>query len=421
MTEWRNWSGSVVAHPAVIARPRDEAELARVVREAPRLRVAGAGHSFSPLCETDGVLLQLADMEGELAVAPDRRTVEAPAGWSLARLTEALWAEGLSLPNQGDVNGQALGGALATGTHGTGRELGSLATLAEAFRLVLPSGEVVECDALREPDLFQAARLSLGLVGVATRVHLRVLTALHLEERIERRPLGEVLESLDELAARTRHMEFFLFPYANAVLLKTLHPCEPGPDEVAEEEADDVFRACCELMAAAPRSTPMIQRTLTRLWRSSARRGPAWKIFPSQRDLLFEEMEYEVPAANAAAALRAVVALTRERRMPLAFPFEFRFVAGDDLWLSPFNDGPRASISVHQYHRMEWAPHFAELEDVLRAHGGRPHWGKRHTLDGDDVRGLYPRSENFGRVRRAVDPEGKLMNDHARVLFGWSL
>ena len=420
MNAWTNWSGSVVAHPAAIARPRTEAELQAVVARAARLRVAGAGHSFTPLCETDGVLVSLAEMEGGLLIAPDRATAEAPAGWSLARLTEALWAEGLSLPNQGDVNGQALGGALATGTHGTGRELGSLSTLAEAFRLVTASGDVAQCSAAENPELFEAQRLSLGLLGVATRVRLRVLPALHLEERIERVPLDALLERIEHHAAATRHFEFFVFPYANAAMVKTLHPCGGG-GEPGEDAGDEVFQACCDLMAVAPRSVPTIQRTLTRMWRSSTRSGPAWRIFPSQRDVRFEEMEYQVPVSGAVAALREVLARTRAGRMPLAFPFEFRFVAGDELWLSPFNAGACASISVHQYHRMAWAEPFAELEAVLRAHGGRPHWAKRHTLSGDDVRALYPSAERFGCVRRAIDPEGKFMNAHTTQLFGWSL
>ena len=274
VSEWRNWSGSVVAHPAAIARPRDEAELAAIVREAAQVRVTGAGHSFMPLCETTGTLVSLDDMAGELVLAEDRHSVDAPAGWSLKRLTQALWAHGLSLVNQGDVNPQSLGGALATGTHGTGRELGSLATLARAFRLVLADGSIVDCDPTTEPELFEAQRLSLGMLGIAVRARIAVVPALHLEERIERRPLTEVLDRLPDLVAATRHMEFFLLPYAQTVTLKTLHPTEVG--ELTAEDGDDrVFQACCDLAAAAPRSVPLIQRTLARMARASTRTGPA--------------------------------------------------------------------------------------------------------------------------------------------------
>src|SRR5437899_1289253 len=177
MTVWSNWSGSVKAGPAELARPKDEATLQERVRRAAKVRVVGAGHSFMPLCATEGLLLSLEDLEGGLEVAADRRTVTAPAGWSLRRLTEALWREGLSLPNQGDVNPQALAGALATGTHGTGRDLGSLSTFAHAFRLVTADGSVMTCRRSERPELFEAQRLSLGLFGVATRIVIDVLPA----------------------------------------------------------------------------------------------------------------------------------------------------------------------------------------------------------------------------------------------------
>ena len=258
------------------------------------------------------------------------------------------------------------------------------------------------------------------MLGIATRVRIAVIPALHLEERIEQRPLAEVIAKLPELAAATRHMEFFLFPYARTVTLKTLHPT--AATELTHEDGDDrVFQACCDLAAAAPRSVPLIQRTLARLSRPSTRAGPACRIFPSERTVRFEEMEYELPVAN---AVRRCVRRWRwcaARRMPLSFPFEFRMVAGDDIWLSPFHAGPCASISVHQYAPMPWARHFAELEAVFRAHGGRPHWAKRHTLTSADVRALYPMAEASGRSASASIPQGKFMNDHLRQLFDFSL
>jgi FAD/FMN-containing dehydrogenase len=136
MTGWSNWSGSVAASPRLIARPRNADELAALVGQAGKVRVVGAGHSFMPLCETSDLLLNLSDYEGAVEIAPDRKTVWAPAGWSLKRLTAALWAEGLSLINQGDINPQSLAGAISTGTHGTGAELGSLSTQACGFRLM---------------------------------------------------------------------------------------------------------------------------------------------------------------------------------------------------------------------------------------------------------------------------------------------
>ena len=417
MTPWRNWSGSVTAAPAEIARPRTEAELAAIVSRARKLRVVGAGHSFMPLCETDGTLVSLADMDGALEVNADRTRAWAPAGWSLARLTAALWQEGAALINQGDVDPQALAGALATGTHGTGATLGSLSTAARAFRLVLADGSVVACSASERPDLFEAQRLSLGLLGVATRVEIDVLPAYHLEERIETLPLDAVAERWDDLAANNRHVEFFVFPYADVALLKMLNPASAEGELKPERNDDEAYRAVCDACAENPALIPTVQPGLVPSGAKKRRVGPAGRIFPSERTVPFEEMEYELPRAAGWPALREVIARIRGRALPVTFPFEFRLCAADDIWLSPFHAGDGASISMHQYAKMPFADVFAEAEPIFRAHGGRPHWAKRHTLTWRDVVKLYPNAGRFRDVVRKNDPAGKFANRHLTELF----
>ncbi|HEX7758458.1 MAG TPA: D-arabinono-1,4-lactone oxidase [Caulobacteraceae bacterium] len=420
MSEWRNWSGSVAAQPQAYERPKTAPELAAIVARAHKVRVVGAGHSFMPLCETNGTLVSLADYEGAVEVAPDRKTVWAPAGWGLDRLTAALWEQGLSLINQGDINPQSLAGATATGTHGTGAQLGSLATQACGFRLVLADGSLVECGPDQRPDLYEAQRLSLGLFGVAVQIKINVLPAYCLEERVERRPLAEVAERLDELAGATRHMEFFVFPYSDQVIFKTLHPAEPEGDFPGGNDIDEsAFRFFCDVGMAAPVLIPSLQKLMMRMSAKPTRRvGPAYKIFPSERTIRFEEMEYELPRANGMETLKEAIAYIRRKRMPIAFPFEFRLTAGDDIWMSPFNKGPGASISFHQYARMPWRGAFSEIEAVFGAGEGRPHWAKRHTLTTEDVHRLYPKTGEFLAVRKAVDQEGKFANAHLSGLFG---
>jgi FAD-linked oxidoreductase len=420
MTTWHNWSESVVANPAIHARPQTEAELSALVRSASKVRVVGAGHSFMPLCETAGTLIWMGNYEGTLEIAPDRQTVWAPAGWGLDRLTEALWQEGLSLINQGDINPQSLAGATATGTHGTGATLGSISTQACGFRLMQADGVVVECGPDLRSELYQAQRLSLGLFGIATAIRIRVLPAYHLEERVSRILLGEVVERFDELAAATRHMEFFVFPYSDDVIFKTLDPVEPEGAFVDSKDIDEtVFRLVCELGSAAKMMIPGLQRMLMKLSSKPSRRvGPAYKIFPSERSIKFEEMEYELPRANGLETLQAAIAHIRKRKLPIAFPFEFRLAAADDIWMSPFSFGEGASVSFHQYSKMPWRNAFAAIERVFQAGGGRPHWAKRHTLSAADVHRLYPQTPRYLAVREQADPQQKFANAHLTTLFG---
>lgn len=414
---WSNWSGSVRA-PATVARPTDEAALSALVREAAKVRAVGAGHSFMPLCQSDELIVSLDAMAGELSIAPDRQTARIPAGWSIKRLTEALWQHGLALANQGDVNPQALAGAMATGTHGTGVDLGSLSTFARGFRLIGADGAARWCDAQENSDLFAAQRLSLGLFGIATEIEVAVVPAFHLVEQIEKRRWDEIRESYDELAEQHRHIEFWIFPHAEHVILKTLTPCDPcDPPRSTSDVDESAFRRALDVAAFSPFLTPLLQRAMMKTRFDGERRGPAHSIFPSDRTIRFEEMEYELPRAVGLAALDAVIGWIRARRLPVTFPFEYRTVAADDIWMSPMNAGPVAAISMHQYAKMPWADHFAGAEAIFRAHGGRPHWAKRHTLTRADVDALYPMAERYRAVRRAADPHGKFLNPHLEALF----
>ncbi len=418
MAAWSNWSGSVRAAPRAFAQPRTEAELTALVARAQKVRVVGAGHSFMPLCETDGTLLNLAELEGDIAFNADRSRVWAPAGWSLAKLTAKLWEQGVSLINQGDVNPQALAGAIATGTHGTGAALGSLSTSARAFRLMLADGSVVTCSENDNAELFQAQRLSLGLLGVATRIEIDVLPAYHLEEKVESHPIDAVAERWDEMVANNRHAEFFVFPYGDQAIVKTLNPApSEGPLQHMNDMDDRAFRVICDICAAMPFLTPSLQKLIVRPGIRQRRVGPAYQIFPSDRTVRFEEMEYEMPREAGWAALREAIAWIKKRNAPVTFPFEFRTIAQDDIWLSPMHAGPRLSISVHQYAKMRWQEFFAGVEPIFRAHGGRPHWAKRHTLTAADVDGLYPNAGRFKAVRAAHDPSAKFANAHLASLF----
>jgi FAD-linked oxidoreductase len=420
MVEWRNWSGSVTAGPEVFARPTTESELAGLVRAARKVRVVGAGHSFMPLCATDGLLLDLSALEGDVEVAKNRASAWAPAGMSLATLTQRLWDLGLSLANQGDVNPQSLAGAISTSTHGTGETLGSLATFALGFRIVTAEGEIVECDAVQRPDLFEAARVSLGLLGVMSRVRISVLPAFHLKQRLFGARLGEIRERFDEWASTNRHVEFFIFPYSDRAIVKILDIARV-PDSVeplAKDIDESAFRLACELSRTMPYAIPILQKIMARVGGAASQSiGPAYQVYPSERTIPFEEMEYEVPRAVGLDTLQTVIGEIQKRRLPVVFPFEFRVTAGDDIWLSPFNRGRCASISVHQYGPMDWRLPFAAVEPIFRAAGGRPHWAKRHTLTARDVYDLYPRAADFERVRATIDPGAKFANALMHDLF----
>jgi FAD-linked oxidoreductase len=413
--------------PARVERPATLEEVVAAVRRAAAsglpVRPVGSGHSFAPLVATDGVLLSLSRAQG---VAPDTERLEATvlAGTRLRALGEALFREGLALENLGDIDVQALAGALATGTHGTGRTLGSLSTQVVGLTLVTARGEVLDCDARCEPDVFQAARVSLGALGVLWQARLRLVTAHRLRYVRKSLTLDECIERLPELAAH-RHFEFYWFPHTERVDTKTMDPTGEAltpaglgrflGDVVLENGAFWLLSEACRI---APSLTAPVSRLCARLVSEGTRVGPSHRLLATPRLVRFEEMEYALPARRGIECLEEIRRHVAERRVRVHFPVEFRLVRGDDLWLSPAYGRDSAYVAVHQYRGMPYEDYFEGVESIFRNHGGRPHWGKRHTCGAGELAGLYPMWDRFLDVRRRLDPRGLFLNDHLRTLLG---
>lgn len=390
MPEWSNWSGGQRATPVALAAPRSEDELAEVVRRAAdegrTVRPVGSGHSFSPLVPTDGVIVSLEHLAGVLAVDPDAGVAEVAAGTRIADLGDPLLAAGVALPNQGDIDRQAIAGACGTGTHGTGPTLPCLSAGVVGARVVLASGDLLDCDADHHPELFAATRLSLGATGVVTRLRVRVRPAYRLHERTWTEDPADTLAALDERIAATRHYEFFWVPGRDRCLSKALDETDAEPDELPDRRYERVDHS--------------------------------HRVFPSVRDDRFEEMEYAVPAEAGPACFAAVRDLYRERHPDVAWPIEYRTLAADDVWLSPAYGRATVTISVHQGAGLPFESLFADCEAIFRDHDGRPHWGKRQSLPADVLAGLHPRWADWWAARDAADPAGTLLSPAIAALSG---
>ena len=387
---WSNWAGNVRCKPRASVAAASEAEVVAALRDAEGqelgVRVAGSGHSFSPLVATDGLLLSLDGLAGIARHEPEHRRVWVRAGTKLHALGPALHALGLALENLGDVDVQTLGGALATGTHGTGRTLQNLSARVSGVRLLLADGSLRVARAEDDPELLAAARVSLGALGVVTAARIDCLPAYRLHERTERMPIADCLARLDERCEASRHFEFFWYPGRDLAETKTLEPTTLPPDAVAGRKYE--------------------------------RMGWSHEILPSLRELRFVEMEYALPAAAGPACFLAVRERMQRGHPEIAWPVEYRSVRSDDAWLSPAHGRETVTLSLHQGAELPWQDFFADLEPVLRAHGGRPHWGKRHSLGAGALAPLYPRFDAFRHLRAELDPRGRFLNEHLRGVFG---
>jgi L-gulono-1,4-lactone dehydrogenase len=380
--------------------------------------VAGAGHSFTDIALTDGLQVSLRRMARVLSV--DGALVRVQGGIRLRELGVELAQRGLAMENLGDVDAQTLAGALATGTHGTGAGFRNLSSQVEGMRLVTADGAVdVEGDDLR------AARVGLGALGVATEITLRCQPAYTLRRTDERRPLDETLNRLEELATGRERYEFFSFPYSPWALWRTTEKTDeqPQPPGRVERFAEDIvvengaFGAFCRVGRTVPSLAPRIARTVGGLASGATRIDRSHRIYANPRLVRFTEMEYAIPRAYGAEAVRRVFDLIERRRLPILFPIEVRFGAPDDAFLSPGAGRDSCYIAVHQYRGMEFETYFRAVEAIMRDYDGRPHWGKRHYRSAADLAGLYPDWDRFIAVRDRLDPGRMFANDYtARVL-----
>lgn len=427
MMEWSNWSGSATCRPSSVHYPRTLADIQRALRAAgpgDTVRVVGAGHSFPPVATSDDVLLSLEHYTGIVDVDAEAETVTVRAGTSLHDLNRALAEHDLALENMGDIDRQSVAGALATGTHGTGDDYGIIATTVERLRLVTADGSTRELAAEdgEADDAFHAACVSLGTLGVVTEVTLSVRPAYKLAERTWTADIDDALADLDRHRAENDHFEFWWFPHTGTAWMKTLDevdddmPDDPTP--AYEERFENLaWEGICRLGSALPRAaTPYLNRATVATFDESRAVGPSHEIYPTTRDVRFNESEFGVALDDAVEAFCDLRETVLEHRVQ--FPVEFRTVAGDDIPISPAYGRDSAFFACHTYHRKPYREFLEDCAATLEPYDARPHWGKHHWYGPDRFADLYPEWDTFQRVRREFDPEGRFLNDHLADVFG---
>lgn len=427
--QWSNWSGAVRCEPAEFTKPAS-VDAIRTALKAARdvgrnVRVVGCGHSFSPLCATEGSLLSLANYSGVTEVNAQTQRVRVRAGTSLKLLCSVLAEHDLALENLGDINVQSVAGALATGTHGTGVALGSLATQITGLRLVLADGSELWCSRDAKPDIFHVARLHLGALGVVTEIELACVPAYRLAYHSRAAELSDMLEKLDSLKHDNRNFECHWFPYADKVQLKVMNPTQaPVRDNLLWRRGLDlaVENGGLWALSALTRAVPSMAPTVCQLEALSIPRHDivqaSHEIYATTRLVRFNETEVSIPAEHLSEVITAIRELFARERFATNFPLELRFVAADDIPLSPAYGRASAYIAAHMYKGMPYAKYFDALTEIFDHYAGRPHWGKMHNKHASDFEQLYPEWQAFQKVRQQLDPSGLFMSPYMRQVLG---
>lgn len=429
---WRNWARTEAVRPLRVERPGGAGAVQRAVQAAAasglRVKPVGSGHSFTGIAVAPDVQLDIGDLSGVIEADAATGRVTLGAGTALHRLPRLLAPYGLAMANMGDIDRQTISGAISTGTHGTGLGFGGLATQVVAATLVTGTGELLRVSDAERPELLPAIRLGLGALGVLVDVTLELVPTfvLHAVERNE--PFDEVLDGWVDRVRQVDHLDVYWFPHTGSALTKT-NTRLPG-DAVrrpvgrvsgwVDDEllANGVLRAVCALGRLAPPVTPPLARLVERLTPNREFSDLSHRVFTAGRSARFREMEYAIPLEAVPDAVREVRRLIERRGWRISFPIEVRAAASDDVWLSTAYGRETGYVAVHRYFREDPREYFGAVEAIMLGLGGRPHWGKEHSLDAEALRVVHPRFDDFLRVRDELDPERRFANPHLERVLG---
>ena len=435
---WTNWAGNQTAHPLRIERPRNETEIVSLVqaavKEDRRVRVVGAGHSFTGLAVTDEVLVTLDDMDSVVSLDRDSGKATVESGIRLFNLNPLLTAAGLAMPNLGDIAYQSVAGAISTSTHGTGLKFQSIAAGVIGLRIVTGDGTIIECDEEKNSEILHVARVGLGALGIITEVTLQCVPAFNLHAVEEVLQIDDLLKDFDEHVESTDHTEFFWMPHTTNALLKrnTRTTEEPPPPKDFKQalrrkwkrfKNDELlqnfgFGAMNYLGRIQPSLIPKMNSLVIPDVGAANYITKSYEVFASERRVRFYEMEYAIPRKNVIEAFRQVQALIETLDQPISFPIEVRVLGADDIPLSTASGQETMYIAVHVFYGTSYDQYFQGVESIMNQFQGRPHWGKLHFQTAETLSKKYPKWDLFQELRYDLDPFGRFTNNELDRVLG---
>ena len=423
----KNWAGNLVFHPKKILNPKSTEEALSMVKEhlaaKKTIRMRGTGHSWTGLNATDDSFLHLDDMQGLIDVNATDQLITAKAGTKLALFGEEAFKHQLALPNQGDINHQSIAGAFSTGTHGTGITLQSMSNQLRNITMVTGTGEILKIDGGKNCDLLNAVGVSFGSVGLITEATLKMIPAYKLKVESFAENMKVSLEKYKARLQDNRHLEMFYFPVGDWSMVKMMNLTEEKESapsklkEVGDIVLENWLFEGLNILAHKTNSYKGLDTFMRKFVGHEVFVDWSHRAFPSSRNIRFMEMEYNLPVGKFEEVFEELKASIKKHDFQTLFPIEIRFVKGDELWLSPAHKRDSVYFAIHSYIQQDFKPYFDEMQRIFKRHGGRPHWGKWHSLTHDDLESVYPKWHDFIKLRSEFDPHGVWLNDHLRSLF----
>ncbi len=410
-----NWAGNYEFCAAEVRTPESVEQLQELVSASPRIRALGTRHSFNDLADSAGTLVSLVDREPEPRLDTERMTVSVAAGTRYGVLASWLNARGFALHNMGSLPHISVAGAVATGTHGSGNALGSLATAVSGLQVVTGAGHLLEVD--RSHPQFAGMVVSLGALGIVTRVTLDIQSTFDVRQDVYTDlPWDVALAEFEAITSSAYSVSLFT-DWRGDTLQSAWFKTRLGTGDSGSMPSTmfGALAATTETSLAEGENNTTVQGGIPGPWSEHL---PHFRLdsTPSNGDEI--QTEYFVDRRTAPDALAAVRALG-ESITPHLLITELRTAAEDDLWLSPANGRP--SLAIHFTWKNEpdaVARLVPQIQAALAPFDARPHWGKCNTMTATDIEPLYPKLPEFAALAERMDPEHRFRNAYLQRVLG---
>lgn len=417
----KNWARNLDFSPKNIFDPKTSDELIQIVKDSQKIRLRGSAHSWTDLIVTDETFIQLDNLQGITEIDHEKKQITALAGTKLKLLGELAFQNNMAFPNQGDINKQSIAGALSTGTHGTGLTLKSMSNQITKLEIINAEGQRLVVD--ENHPYFNAARVSFGSLGLIEKLKLQMIDAYKLKAESFAEDMDQTLLTLRKRLQENRHVEMFYFPVGNWSIVKLTNKSEEQISSMGlSRKFNDIvlenwLYEGLNILANKTKSYKKIDKIMKKFVSPQVRVGNSHELFPTNRDVKFMEMEYNIPLESFEDAFTEIKYAISSHGFETLFPIEIRFVQADDIWLSPAYQRDSVYFAIHTYITEEYRPYFQTLEEIFKKYQGRPHWGKWNTANFDYLETVYPKWHEFLKVRAELDPKQKWANSYLKNLF----
>ncbi|MFZ5953832.1 MAG: D-arabinono-1,4-lactone oxidase [Candidatus Dependentiae bacterium] len=387
---WMNWAGNQKCCPQLNIAPSTLKDLQTSLHFAQQnklqIRAVGKGYSRSDIATTNDCMISIQNLNKIIEIDSINKRVKVESGIELKELSEKLAEQGLSLSNL-PATSVTLGGAVSTAVHGTGKT-GSLSSFITEIEMLTADGSVKKLSKEQNPELFAAARVSMGALGIIYSLTLQCESLFDIQPQEVTYSFEEVIKNYKKLYENNDYFQFIWHIDNNMAITHLWNKIDHSLSK--------------DLATTRPSHE-------TLLWFSEV---------GVEKDLA---SEYAIPFENLEKALQKVKVIYEQYKDKgfKTAPVVVRFAQGDkDILMSPCGDRKVAYVNIWSPVDDSYLPLLRTMDEALCELGGRPHWGKINFLDYEKASQMYgSKLTKFIAAKKKLDPDNLFSNDFVNRLY----